>query len=756
MSQATISANQPIPAGVASKLRGLRTKITTWLLIDGLSRVLLVLVAVVALHFLIDWQFNLDLLQRLILAAIGLAVVAAVAYYRLFVPLTTQVTDDALILAIEGHYGKELGESLISAVQFSRISDVKSLGVSPQLVRASIDQGARAAERIQFGSIVDSGWMFANTALLAACFVLLALGGYAVASTEVGRAWQDRLLGGDAIYPQDTYLEVQYANDNQLLVPRGDDWPLIVTVKEDSEKKPEDVWVDIKSASGNRTEKMEVVDKQQRFRLEMKNVVDEFKFQARTSGRGQTPWITVKLVDRPAVDKLKITKTLPKYAGGKTEELPPGTGPYHLLEGSSLEIKGEANKPLSKATLMLGDTPLALKLTGEKNFAVTIPADKVVDGGYRIDLVDRESLSQPGLEKPGPLESKRPTRFTMRVKPDESPDVAAKLQGISGMVVPQAMIPFECFIKDEFAITDVQLQHQWRHEDNSASIGEGKIPVAAVKEALGQRTMRFDDVFDIAPLKIAPGSGLSFSIEATDNNNITGPGVGKSTVFLLRVVNEDELWTDLVRRQIEQRQDFERLHKNLETMLTDCQALEAASREAKQLSTDQRQELLKLQKDHKLLATNIGNVANRLLLIVDEIQNNRLEDPKKSPIKQKLLDNVIRPMQQLSTADVPHIVRQVDETRSKSAELTPRNAALADAIATQQRVGEAMKQILGNMVEAEGYQEAVQLLYDALKTQEAVRNLTAKERERLIQEILQGKEPKPDSSESPSTQPEAP
>jgi hypothetical protein len=638
-------------------------------------------------------------------------------------------------------------------VQFSRVRDVNSLGVSPQLVRASIDQGTQAAERIRFGSIVDSGWMFANALLLIACGILAALGAYAVMNTELGRIWGNRALGGDDAYPQDTYLEVQYANDNVLTIPRGDDWPLVVTVKEGSETKPESVLVDFVSTSGRRTEKMDVVEKEQRFRLDLKNVVEEFQFRARTSvGRGQTPWFLVKLVERPTVEKLKITKQLPKYAGGKAEELPAGTGPYHVLAGSSLTIEGRGNKPLSKATLFVGETPVPLKLTGGREFTASIPADKLADAGYRIDLVDQEELLQPGLTDPAPLESKRPTRFTIRVKPDDAPDVAAKLRGISGMVVPQAMIPFECFIKDEFSVTGVQLSHQWKHEEDTSATGEGKVALETVKEMLGERSLRFDDVLDLQPLKIKPGSGLSFSIEASDNNDISGPGVGKSTVFLLRVVTEEELWADLVRRQVEQRQDFERLYKNLETYTTDCQALQAATREEQELSTDQRQDLLKLQKDHKLLATNIGNVAGRLMLIVDEIQNNRLEDPKTSPIQQKLLDNVIYPMQQLADEDVPQIVRQIDEARSKSSEPDPRNAALADTIARQQRAAEAMKLILGSMVEAEGYQEAVQLLYDALKTQEAVRALTVKERERLLQAILEGKEIEPeapDSSDSP-------
>jgi hypothetical protein len=833
MSQAILSTTEPIPSSVASKLRGLRTKITTWLLVDGLSRVLLVLVAAAAIHFVIDWWANLDLLQRLLLAAVGVVAVAFVAYKRLFVPLTTPVSDDALILAVEGHYGKELGESLISAVQFSRIRDVGAMGVSPQLVRASIDQGTRAAERVQFGGIIDSGWMLANLAILAVCGVLVLLGGYAVATTPEGDIWRRRLLGENVGYPQDTYLEVQFAQGDKLMIPRGDDWPLIVTVKEDSKTKPEEVWLDITSASGRRREKMEVVEKQRRFRWDLKNVIEPLKFQARTKGRGRTNEFQVVLVDRPAVEKLTLSKTFPKYAGGDTEALPAGMGPYHVLEGSSLTIKGTGNKPLSQATLIVGEKPVPLKVVGEREFTATIPADKLADGGYRIHLVDQESLPQPSLSQPGPLESNRPTRFTIRLKPDEAPNVAAKLHGISGMIVPQAMIPFDCFIKDEFAVMSVKLKHQWKPEtaEEGTASTKGEADVEVVKTELKKRSMRFDDVFDIQPLKVEAGSGLSFLIEATDNNDgpytgitidpqtkdaakvsrvqtdspaavadvqvgdvitefdgqaisdpakvaeivrgkkpgdkvalkvtrvdktaqpqtldleleISRRGIGKSTMFLLRVVTADELWSDLVRRQIEQRQDFERLHKNIDKYLTDCQALEADTRDAADLSTKQRQELLQLQKDHKLLATNIANVGGRLSLIVDEIWNNRLEEPQQTPIQDKLLKNVIGPMEQLAQGDVPQIIRQIDETRNNADSRDARNKALADVIAGQQRVSDMMKRILSNMEEAEGYQEAVQLLYDALKTQEAVRALTAKERERLIQEILEGREPAPDS-----------
>ena len=79
---------------------------------------------------------------------------AYLIYRGLIVPFSSRVSDDALVLAVEKHYGRDLGESLISAVQFSRMTnEIEVQGVSPQLVRATIDRGTEAANRLPFGSL---------------------------------------------------------------------------------------------------------------------------------------------------------------------------------------------------------------------------------------------------------------------------------------------------------------------------------------------------------------------------------------------------------------------------------------------------------------------------------------------------------------------------------------------------------------------------------------------------------------------------
>src|SRR5205814_9528029 len=124
-------------------------------------------------------------------------------------------------------------------------------------------------------------------------------------------------------------------------------------------------------------------------------------------------------------------------------------------------------------------------------------------------------------------------------------------------------------------------------------------------EKVGQTSrlpeLAFDDVIELAPLKIPTGTGLSFRFEAADNDDISGPNTGRSSEFLVRIVTEEELRTDLLRREKEQRQEFERLLKNQEDLLTDSRAFEAAVKGQPNLTAEQKDQLMGYHKRQKLV-----------------------------------------------------------------------------------------------------------------------------------------------------------
>ena len=203
----------------------------------------------------------------------------------------------------------------------------------------------------------------------------------------------------------------------------------------------------------------------------------------------------------------------------------------------------------------------------------------------------------------------------------------------------------------------------------------------------------------------------------------------------------------MLRREKEQRQEFEQLLKNQEVVLTECEVLLAETRGKPGLTVERRRTLAKTQKRQKLLGTNLGAVARRFQTIVVEVQNNHLEE-EDGPIQRRLEGQIILPMLELSGEAMPSAARRLDQTRRLAAEAAKRDEALDAAIAQQRQIVAMMRVVLMHMVESESYQEAVNLLYEIVKLQQDLRKMTAEKIQERIRQIIEGGGSPPENEES--------
>ena len=716
-------------APVITRLSQLRSQMTRWFLVDGLSRVLWLIIGLCVLDLPIDWYFHMDKPQRVVMLALIGAAVAWLVWRRLVRPLSVEVSDDALCLQVEKG-NKQLSEGLISALQFARMPDVAARGMSPMLVRQTVLYGTQAARNVNFGSVLDAKQFQVNVGLVVialACVVGAGVG-MAVKGSFLNTWFNRNVLLGDKLWPQKTYLDVKRVKDGKVKFPRGEDWTQVVEVTPDSEVVPENVYIDFRHSRGRSVQSMKkIADRPREFETVFSNVIEEFEFRAR-GGDAVSPWIQVQLVETPAVEVLRLLVTPPKYTGEKVLELPAGKGPYFVLKGSSLKLSGKANKPLAEASLVIEGKKHPLELAQGMDFSGLVGAKDLLAGQYVIDLHDTENLT-----------SRRPTAFGLRIRADREPRVRTKLIGVSGMVVPRARIPLNARISDDYGVTSVEVKYLWR-DDVAQTTNEGKLPLPAAKELLKKAEFAFDDVLDLEPLRIPTGTSLNFHVAALDNDDVSGPNLGKSSDFLLRVVTEEELRTDLLRREKEQRQEFERLLKNEEDLLTDCKALQAGVTSAASLSQGQKDLLMQFQRRQKVIGTNVAAIAERLSGIVIEILNNRIEDPA-GKLEKRLREDIIRPMQEIADLGVPSAVAELDKARRLSAEAAPRGEALQAAVTRQQEIVDQMQEVLRHLVKSEGYQEAVNLLYEIQKSQQDVFDKTVKEKQDRIKGIIEGRPP---------------
>jgi hypothetical protein len=724
MSNLAVEPLREKTASVRSRLQGLRSRIAAWFWIDGLSRVLALALALFAVDLAIDWFFRMDLPQRAVMLVLMLGAIAYVAYRRLYLPLSAPISDDALALQVE-RGNQHLGESLISALQLAQIDDAEARGMSPILVRETVEYGTKSAESVDFGNVLDGKEFRLNAVLLVLAVAALLGLGYGVFANDSLNIWFNRnILLGDRQWPQKTYLIIERAENGEVVFPRGEDWTQIVRVDPKSEVIPQSVYIDFRRARGRASQQMKK-NEDGAFEATFTTVLEPFEFRAR-GGDAATEWIVVKLVEQPALDELTLEVTPPQYTGESPQVLPPGKGPYYVLKGSRLKLAGQANKPLLRASLVVDKQSWPLTLTSPQSIAGELKANDLVAGQYIVELEDELNLT-----------SRRPTTFGLRIRVDREPRVRVRLIGVSGMVVPKARVPMAVRVTDDFGVTSVKLDYQWRGDDAMRSDGSGSVRFEEVAGQLGKPEVSFEEAIELEPLDIPTGSGLTFHIAAADNDDVSGPNSGKSSELLLRVVTEEELRTDLLRREKEQRQEFERLLKNQEDLITDGRALEAGAKGSAAFTAEHKDTLMQMQRRQKVLSGNVSAIADRLAAIVIEVENNRLEEVD-GKVQTRIRRDIVEPMRTLVDAAAPEAMQRIDQARRLAGQPAERDEALAQALAKQEQMAETMREILRHMIRSEGFQEAVNLLYEIQKSQQDVYDRTQKERQERIKGILEG------------------
>ncbi len=744
-----------LPTSLTQKLGHVRRRIAAWFWIDGLSRLMLTLAALFFVSLGVDRYFRMDRPQRVIMLAIMLGLVGWVIYRRLIRPLRQPLDDDALAIQVERRH-RELGDGLISALQLSRVTDPSRMGASPVLIAEAISQGVGRAQPINFDDVVDTRTRNRTMAWgIGAAVVLAAM---AVAAPSVMGTWADRnLLLGAAQWPQETHLTVLGLNaDGELVVPEGDDMVLRVRAQG---IVPDLTYVDHRPEDGRwATEQMALVGDDE-FNITFRNVLTPFRFRVRGNDAA-TEYIRVTTVERPTLipggSGLSVVVAPPEYIGKAPHEIRTDSGAYEVPQGSRIELAIEATKPLVKASIERGrdwSGPMTIthaprrQITvgadgedttrvyeaGPRRATVTLDADQVQSGAYGIRMEDTDGLA-----------GRRPIRFLLKVRPDRPPRVRAVLRGIGDLITERAVIPIAIRAHDDYAMTKLELTHQVTGTfEESAATGDPQRLAIEGPDAPDLPAEQIDEFvhrFDVEPLGLVPDVMISFTVEATDNDRVThedgSPKVGASTAFALKVVSEDELRAELLRRESEQRVEFERLISDQQDLLVEARALLAGLDDAQdKLTAEQWRTVSDIEKKQRLAAGRCEGIAAQYEQILQEVINNRLEEDG-GTLQTRLAERIIQPLQSLAQRAVPPVADHFDTARKTTVSAAQRRAALEAGVAGQDQLLDQMRQILRSMIKSEGYQEMVNLLREILRSQQDIEERTVKELEKRIEDMF--------------------
>ncbi len=725
---------QEIARGLLRPLSRLRWRCRTYLLVEGLFQLVLALVAAAAAQLLLDRWLRFSIDQRAVLNSVITLFWVWVIYRYVVLRLIQPLPDHVLAGWIDRSH-PALHDQLSTAVEYAHLVRARSAGDdlderaaaavagdSPQLVRAVVLGAVVEAGRVRFASVLNHGRAVRRALELGA---ILALVSAAMLQLPWMSVWfQRNWLLREIPWPQNTHLVPRgYDAADSRRMPRGEELLIEADCIGEKPREVEVVWSS-RGASGR--EPMTLVGTD-RFEATLGLLQDDVRFRL-VGGDERTREYLVQAVEAPHVLTTRARVTPPAYVGAEPYVIDQQTV-LELLAGSTLEIEARLNKQVTRVEFV-GSEPVAGASAAPAVWSAdqASPAARIVwespaSGIYRIELTDRDGWTD-----------RNPVRYVLKVVPDRAPVARMELVGAGEIVTPFADIPVRLDFDDSYGLATVSLNVE------KAGAAARQVPLAGVE--LPSRKLNVETGVALASFDATAGEQIRLWAEAADQDP-RGPNVGRSAAVDLRVVTPEDFLAEMSRRELELRREFEQMLAAQRGLADSLDRLIAELPDGTAPPADQVQRLAALARQQSSAGLRVGELAQKFDHILAEM---RVSKVARSEHEARIGQRLVTPLAALSREAIPAAVDAIAVLRQ------PSDADRRTACATAQaEVLRRMKAILANMLEWEGYQEAIALLRDLIAEQGKVREDTSRAVESRLDEILDqlGKPQPPPSDGKP-------
>lgn len=741
---AELTLQHDMPPIIERKLAEVRRGIRTYVWLEGLALVVTTLVVAFWLGMVLDWLFEPPAAVRLsAMIVVGLCSLWVAWRYllrRAFVPLSTA----SLAVLLERRFS-QLKDHLLTAVDLAE-GDEDTTVYHPEMVAHTRAAAAKAAANVDAKELFRRGPLAGRVFLAVVLAATLPIA--ALAAKDVFGFWLQRLALSNELWPRRVHLEVlgfpaDARGRRHQKIARDDKFELVVRADTRDYIAPRQVEFRFTSADGGRgrdtlTRIGEAVagrDDFQEFRYEFNDVSSTMTLDVIGGDDDRVQNLELEIVERPELVGMEVECVYPEYLNRPPRRLPI-TGGMRIPEGTKLTLVAASTKPLTNVSVTTGSElqPRSIHDGGAPVKEIHWEYGKLAGD----DLVTVQATDTDGVS------CREPYRISLSVIPDELPQVSVRLAGIGTAITPDAMIPIEGKVTDDYGLDRIWFAYQLNDGPVRERLLAEQPDGQQEQSSLGAFDTRGADAIDgERALTLEPGQTLFLSVRATDRYDLnTAERIGGSQQFALDVVTAAQLLEQLERRELELRQRFEAVFAKMTDTRNLLTRVEFETAAAPQAEVDKALARRRLRVAGSL--QNVTQSAHEMLGIADafddiyqQLENNRIDNVD---LKSRVREQIGHPLRQLSEQGMTQLETQLQRVNDRLSDPTEGSAALAGAMRQADAVLVQMQQILDRMLELESYNEVVGLLRGIIDDQQQLNDRTKRQQSDRIKDLFEDDE----------------
>jgi len=669
-----------------SRLRRRRESVALW---SGIANGLAAVVVVALIAIVAELLGHFSIVGRTWLFYSALAILLA-GFFGFVIPpllvrtgISKRVSDDELASAVGAHF-PAVSDHLVNTLQLARpiFSEASAFYGSPSFALAAFSNVYGSARAVDFMDIVDDRPL-KRAALLFLSALLLGVVAFLGAKSDMLAAtnrlehfrtfYQTPAPFTFYVFPGD--VRVMRGDSVQVRIfTKGEQLPQIeLRTREEGQKNfdaitlnssPFDTaWANAHSCKAGFT-----------YIIQAEHPIEYF-VDAREI---ESAHFNISVLDHPIVRSLMVTIEQPAYTRIKPVVLPENIGDISGVAGTRGVFRVVASKALAKAEIAFSPvadsganashgTHLSYALSIEDSIA-TGSVTFLKSGSYHIALVDRDFVS-----------SEHPIEYAVSITQDQPPEIVL-LEPSGNADLPNDMrLDMLAHIHDDFGFRGVRLGYRL---SKSKYLRPDSTYTWLTVPLSNYNTQDLDVpyIWNLTPMAIGPEDEVSYVMEVTDNDAVTGSHTARTPEYTVRVPSVEEIFKQADEQANKSEQNMNEIKQDAEELQ---KKVDAAVDEMKQLKPNdlarQAQNFSK-QKDMEQMLDRQNQLNNR----IDQVAKD-LQEMTKSMDEQKALS----PETMKEYQDLQNLFKQIDSPELKKAMEQLQQAMQKNV--DPQKLAEAMK-----------------------------------------------------------------
>ncbi len=649
----------------------------------------------------------------ILVLSIGIAIYAVLR--TLVLPLRRKLTDAAVAARLESvqtetEFASE--NRILSAVQLQKTLANNPLGYAPEFIEHLIVQTSTDMEQVRPKQVFQSEFrrIRRNGGIAVAGFVLLFITHLLLPTAFVDFAHSFKALPATLqVDPEnlEKSIHITEIQPGSIQIERGTDVNITAKVNGHfgapvelyyrvgtvGEAALTTKWqsLSMQRVSADVERSLQVSDSSEPYSVGLEKVSRPLQYYVSVKGVVSAQY-QLTISNEPVVTRFQYRLNYPAYTQLQPQTLPANAGDIQTLFGTEVVFTAESNKPLETASLVFevsGDVSLEVIGQPEQRSSTQSAEDGQIprippvprimqgsfiaqqSGNYRIHITDIDGFT-----------NRDPVNYTLTVFEDAVPDVSIVAPARDTVLDNTMLVELNVEATDDYGIQELQLVY--RVEVKGAE--EVNVPLKRwnVEGADVRRSVFLTYTWDVDQIGIFPGETLAYYVQALDNDNVSGPNIGKSHTYTLRFPSLSELYDAVATEQeAEQRGLDELFDEQADTTgLVDdlLDTMKTLSRKNQELTRSDENLMQQVLENQKQIEQTAQQLVEDMKETVKQMEQNQLFDAETIEKYQELQDL----MEKALSEEHKEILRKLSEAMAKQ-QMDEQQASMQEANLSQEQ-----------------------------------------------------------------------